>query len=324
MITRRQCLLGFSAAAFLRGANMTSIERVHHALKGEDVDRAPFTFWHHFLDETKPAADHAKSTLAFHERYRTDLVKVMSDYAFPKPLSAWYELKMQENPYPRQLEALASIRQGLAGKALFVETIFNPWNVAEKLSSKKAVSTLMKEQPQKLLDALEAIAKSEASHARKAVQAGASGIFLAIANAQPGVMTEAEYVKFSEPFDRMVLAAVRSAPLNVLHLHADTAYGDKLYLNRFTGAWPAAAINYTQYAGVPIAALRKQYAGVLMAGLDERKYRKLEVAELKREAGAARAAAGKKFILAPGCSVPNDSTAEELSRLPKLLGALVS
>ncbi len=28
-----------------------------------------------------------------------------------------------------------------------------------------------------------------------------------------------------------------------------------------------------------------------------------------------------EFILMPGCSVPNDSTPEELARLPKVLGA---
>ena len=37
--------------------------------------------------------------------------------------------------------------------------------------------------------------------------------------------------------------------------------------------------------------------------------------------GAAAKAAGPKFILTPGCSVPNDSTPAELSRLPEALGA---
>jgi hypothetical protein len=36
---------------------------------------------------------------------------------------------------------------------------------------------------------------------------------------------------------------------------------------------------------------------------------------------AAAQAAGPKYILTPGCSVPNDSTADDLSRLPQVLGA---
>ena len=42
-------------------------------------------------------------------------------------------------------------------------------------------------------------------------------------------MTREDYRKFCEPFDRMVLKAAASAPLNVLHLH-----GDKVYLDLFT------------------------------------------------------------------------------------------
>ncbi len=58
-----------------------------------------------------------------------------------------------------------------------------------------------------------------------------------------------------------------------------------------------------------------------MAGLDERKYRGLSDGDLKDQKTSAQAAAGPKFILAPGCSVPNDSTDDELLRLPKLLRA---
>jgi|SRR5207302_6194430 len=82
--------------------------------------------------------------------------------------------------------------------------------------------------------------ESEARHAKKAVATGAAGIFLAIANAQDGILSEADYAKFSEPFDRMILQAVNTAPLNTLHLH-----GDKVYLQRFFKGWPAAAINYS-------------------------------------------------------------------------------
>lgn len=301
---------------------MSSTERVDHALRGEDADRTPFTFWHHFLDEAKPPEDHARSTLAFHEQFHTDLVKVMSDYPYPKPAGAWYEPKLQQNPFPRQLQALELIRSGLGGKAYFVETIFNPWNVAEKLSSKAEVAAMMHDKPQKLLDALEVIAKSEASHAKRAVAAGASGILLAVANAQAGVMSEPEYVKFSEPFDKIVLAAVRSAPLNVLHLHSDEKFGDKLYMDRFFTGWPATAINYSLYTHIEMSDLRTKYSGVITAGLNERTYRTLSAGDLKQQWIRAKAAAGKKFILTPGCSVPNDSSDEELLRLPRLFGAI--
>jgi uroporphyrinogen decarboxylase len=196
-----------------------------------------------------------------------------------------------------------------------VETIFNPWNQAEKTSSKEEVQRLKREKPQALLDRLEIIAKSEAAHARRAVQAGAAGVFLAIANAGDGILTREEYIRFSEPFDRMVLDAVKSAPLNILHLH-----GKKIHLDRFTQGWPVAAINYSHATtGVPLAEFRRRYSGVIMGGIDEVNYRKLGEAELKQQAEAARKAAGPRFILAPGCSVPDDTPDEEMLRLTRVL-----
>src|SRR5262249_475206 len=153
--------------------------------------------------------------------------------------------------------------------------IFNPWNVAEKLSSRKQVLELKQSKPQRLLDTLEVIAKSEANHAKRAIQVGAAGIFLSIANAQAGLLAEPDYAKFSEPFDRMILQAVNSAPLNVLHLHSDAEFQDKLYIDRFYQGWPATVMNYSLHTGIGIGQVRRKYDGVLMAGLDERNYRKL-------------------------------------------------
>jgi uroporphyrinogen decarboxylase len=192
-LTRRRFLATSAAAlaaeavltpATLRGAALSARARVDRALSGQDVDRPPISLWHHFGLEKEGPVRHAQATLAFHRDYRTDLVKVMSDFPFPKPAGSWHEVRVLDDPFPEQIRALTAIRDGLQRSAHFVETIFNPWNVAEKLSSPAAVKELAAEQPQRLLDVLEAIATSEATHARRAMNAGASGIFLAIANAQ--------------------------------------------------------------------------------------------------------------------------------------------
>ena len=317
MISRRNFVLASAAAVTLRGASMTSRERVDRALAGNEVDRVPFSFWYHFLDAAKPGEDHARSTLAFHDKFHTDLVKVMSDYPYPKPKAEWYALREEKNPFPQQIVALEKIRDGLARQAYFVETLFNPWKVAENLSSVEEVRKLQHEKPQALLDALEVIAKSEANHARRAIAAGAAGVFVSIANANDGYQTQADYAKFSEPFDKMIFDAVRSAPLNILHLH-----GDKVYLDRFYRGWSARAINYSAHGtGVSVAKVREQYRGVILAGLDEVNYRKLDDSSLEQQLSTAKKAAGPMFILTPGCSVPNESTDQELLRLPNLLKA---
>ena len=319
----RRCFFSVAAGSLIARINlpaetrMSSRERVERALEGRDVDRTPFSFWHHFGLQKEPPERFIQATLDFHARFKTDLVKVMSDFPYPQPAGKWYDLREEANPFPAQIQALTAIRQSLGRQAYFIETIFNPWKVAENLSSTQEVLRLKEENPQRLLDALEVITKSEANHARRAVAAGASGIFLAIANAQDGVLSQDDYAKFSEPFDRRVLEATAQAPLNTLHLH-----GDRVYLHRFYKGWAASVINYSvQGTHVPISSVRKQFSGVLMGGLDEERFRSLSSETLRSQYESARKEAGKRFILAPGCSVPNDSTDAELLQVPHILGA---
>jgi uroporphyrinogen decarboxylase len=317
MLSRRHFLSLAATAAAAAPSKLSPKERVDRVLRGQDVDRPPFTFWHHFGLQKFPGARHSRATVEFHRKFRTELVKVMSDFPYPKPAGKWYELKVLGNPFPEQLEALALIDQELGGKVYFIETIFNAWSQATKISSKEEVMKMKRENPRQLLEALQAIAESQANHAKRAIAAGASGVFLAIDNAQDGVLSQQDYARFSEPFDRLILDAVSGAPLNTLHLH-----GDKVYLDRFVTGWRASVINYSHVGtGVGIAQMRAKYNGVIMGGLDERRYRTLDAAQLKAQYESARAAAGNKLILTPGCSVPDDSKDAELARLPELLGA---
>jgi len=275
-------VLASTAASGCASRKLGSKERVDRALKGVGVDRPPFSFWCNFRLQKLPGDRHAAATLDFHRRLRAGLVKVMSDFPYPKAAGQWYELRVEENPHPEHLRTLKIIRDGLAGQAHFVETLFNP---------------------------------CEINHARRAVSLGASGIFLSVANAQDGILSRADYAKFSAPFDRMILEAVQGAPLNVLDLHQD-----KVYLDLFYAGWPAAAINYSSHAmGVGMGEVRSHYSGVLMGGLDEVNFRTLTAARMKEQWQAAQQAAGRRFILAPGCSVPDDKTDEELLRLVNLL-----
>src|SRR5216684_4353332 len=96
---RRDFLRTTAVAAIglqLRGeAALSHKERVDRAMAGKDLDRPPFTLWHHFGLPTAEA--HAARTLEFHRAYRTDLVKVMSDFPYPQPAGKWHQLKVESN-----------------------------------------------------------------------------------------------------------------------------------------------------------------------------------------------------------------------------------
>jgi uroporphyrinogen decarboxylase len=190
--------------------------------------------------------------------------------------------------------------------------------VAQKLSSKEEVLRLKEENPQALLDALDVITRSEINHARRvlAIQ-GVAGILYSVANANRAEMAPADYDKFSRPFDKRFLEAIGETKLTFLHLHVQPGYLE--FFRDFT----APVINYSLHvSGIPMAEVRSQFPSwVIAGGIDEVNYRTLTSGDLRRQWQAAAQAAGRKFLLTPGCSVPNDSTAEELARLPDLLHA---
>ena len=296
------------------GAELSSIERVDRAVAGRDVDRPPFSFWHHF--GLKTPEEHAQRTIEFHRLYRTDIVKVMSDFPYPKPAGKWYELEVVDNPFPQQIRALELVRDGLRGKAYFIETVFNPWNVAEKLSSKDEVRKLKETDPGALLHALDVITESQIRYAKRAFRAGASGVLFSVANANETELPLADYVQFSRPSDKKFLAGIAGAKLNILHLHVKPAYLDQFQDFTFP------ILNYSdQVSGIPFHTVRSQYpSAVLAGGIDEVNYKSLTPDQIRAQWKATAEAAGPKFILTPGCSVPNDTSPTELARLPSVLG----
>jgi uroporphyrinogen decarboxylase len=325
MMNRRSFLFSAAAGAYVTAAHpilgqtakqkpLTRKERVDRALAGRDVDRPPFTHWHHFGPQS--AEVHAKATLDYHWKYKTDIVKVMSDFPYPKPEGNWYELKVLDNPFPDQIRALELIKEGLNGDAYILETAFNPWQVAVKLSSKEEVLRLQQENPQRLLDALDVITKSHINHAKRAFGAGASGILFSIANAKRDELSPADYAKFSAPFDKRFFEATSNAKLSFLHLHWENEYVDQ-----FVG-FKAPVVNWSvQTSGVQVSTVRNKFSQTIATGIDEVKYKDLTPEQIRGQWQSASNAAGAKFILTPGCSVPNDSTDEELSRLPQVIGA---
>ena len=102
---------------------MTGKQHVDRALKGQDVDRTPFTYWHHFGLENFPGERLAEATLAFHRQFHIDLVKAMSDYPFPKPAGKWHELKVVNNPFPRAIAGAGADSRRPARPSLFCREI---------------------------------------------------------------------------------------------------------------------------------------------------------------------------------------------------------
>src|ERR1700677_3117530 len=156
-------------------------ERFDRALRGQDLDRPPFTFYHHYKRPT--AQLEAQDHLEFHRTYNTDIVKVMNDFDYPQSKTGkWYQLKALDSPYPEQLNTLKLIRDGLDGDADFIDTIYGPYMTAmilfqsqpqfasqgksEEVKDEqiRSLHDFQKENPDGWHNALEAITQSTLNH----------------------------------------------------------------------------------------------------------------------------------------------------------------
>ena len=314
-------------------ATLTHKQRVDRALRGQDLDRPPFTFYHHYK---RPSAQlEAQDHLEFHRTYHTDIVKVMNDFDYPQSTTGrWYELKPLDSPFPDQLATLRFVRDGLDGDAYFIDTIYGPYMTAMILFQSqpqfanlrksedvedaqiKSLHEFQQQNPDAWHSALEAITQSTISHIRHTKDIGTSGALVSIFNAESKFGSVADYERNSRPYDKRVFDALADTKLSVLHLH----YLERQYLDQFKD-FNAPVIQYSvKTSGIPIADVREQYSQPIAGGVDEIDFEKLTIPEMRTQWTEARKEAGAKYIAAPGCSVPNSSTPEELARFPRSLG----
>jgi len=114
-----------------------------------------------------------------------------------------------------------------------------------------------------------------------------------------------------------VLTALADTRLTLLHLHTL----EKPYLDQFRG-FQAPVINYSvKTSGIPITEVREIYSQPIAGGVDEVDFDRLTTEEIRKQWTLAREQAGSKYIITPGCSVPDASTDAELARMVKAVGA---
>jgi uroporphyrinogen decarboxylase len=313
-------------------ARLSHKERIDRALRGEDVDRPPFSIWHHYK---RPTAElEAQDHLEFHRRYDTDFVKVMNDFDYPRSKTGkWYELEPLQTPYPEQLRTLELVRDGLHGDAYFIDTLYGPYMTAMLLLAAepefagkkggedrtdviKSIHDFQKENTSGWEQAMEAITQSTIYHIRRSQEIGCSGTLVSIFNATSKFGSVADYERYSKPYDKRVLAALADTKLTLLHLHTL----ERPYLDQFKD-FQAPVINYSvKTSGIPIAEVRKEYSQAIAGGVDEVDFDKLTTEEIRKQWTLAREQAGSKYIITPGCSVPDASTDAELARMSRAVG----
>ena len=113
----------------------------------------------------------------------------------------------------RQIECLRRlIGAGAGDEVPFIQTIFSPLAQAKNLAGQERLIVHLRQAPRACKPALEIITETTLRFIEAAKATGIAGIYYAVQLANYGLLSEAEYREFGEPYDRRILEAVeRSA-----------------------------------------------------------------------------------------------------------------
>lgn len=315
---------------------MTSRERVWAALKGAPVDRPPVSFWGHAYHRESTAEALADATL---ERWREgpwDWVKLNPRkhyhvepwgvrYAYSgvpdeKPVLSEWPIreatdwaKVTPQPHDQgalgeQLEAVRLVRRALPADVPLIQTVFTPLAVlGEMTETPEELAAHMRSHPEFVRQALEAVTTTYERYARAVIAAGADGLFFATVDwASADYITAEDHRTWSRPFDLRVLSAVADAPFHVLHV-----CGSHNLLFELAD-YPVRAFSWasTDPTNPSLADALARVPGAVMGGISQAGslVQPAPEAALEEYRVALDQTGGRRWLVAPGCSIPPDAT----------------
>ncbi len=309
---------------------LSPFERVKLAVEGEAVDRLPVCFWHHFQPEGS-GRKLAEATFDFFvSKFQLDIAKLMPDIPYPFPRNSvksiedWRLIEPidERSRFLRQrIEAVRVLREMTGPLMPIVVTVFSP--LAELMyfaGDKSVVMQHARQHPSIVHEALNTVANNLRKQIEMVIDAGADGVFFALQGCTRSLMSEELYREIGRPYDLIALGGAMNGWLNILHIH-----GEKDLMFDSVLDYPVSVLNWSdRLAGPSLREARTKTSKCLMGGWHE--FGPLssgpEAAILKEAEDAVAQTNGRKFILANGCSVPDDTDHDLLDAARDLVETL--
>ncbi len=308
---------------------MNKRERVMAAIKGQPVDRVPFSMWLHDFTREYSAQALSQETLRLYRAYDWDFLKPQSrPYCFNElwgqefvsneraqfPIVTRYGVQRAEDiadlpavdasvgALAEQLEAYQQVRAAVGPDVPIVATIFAPLMVAGFMAENgpAEMRRLMSEAPEKLERGLQTIADALAQHTRRCIEGGMDGIFYATTAATCAQMTPEQFERFQTPFDLQVLEAAQGAPFNIVHM-----CGDGILADQFV-KYPVDVFSWATSPGNPsLMEMHNKTGRAVLGGLPGKPaFGNMTPSEIQAHARRSLDEMGGRYhLLGPDCSV---------------------
>lgn len=327
---------------------MTERDRVLAAMRGHSVDRPPISFWGHVYHRESSAADLVDHTVERWERFRWDWIKLnprkhyhVEDwgvrYRYPgepdvKPALESFPVRdpadwdrVWEIPHDRgalgeQLEAVRLLRARVPATVPILATVFTPLAILGELTEPPAaLREHLGSAPARVERALENVTRVFERFVRELMRAGADGIYLATVDwGCRRFMSPEDLRRWSRPYDLRLLAAAGPSPFHVLHVCKDDCL-----LFEFAD-YPVGAFSWDALAPAnpSLAEGLARLPGAVMGGIAHEGALQSHDPEavLEQYRRALAETGGRRWLVAPGCSIPPHSPESVLAALRDEVG----
>jgi uroporphyrinogen decarboxylase len=264
------------------GSKMNKKELVRLALLSQPVPRPPASFWFHFPQDEFYGDASVQAHLRFYRETNVDFVKLQNEhkYTVESPLRTaadWADVRKASASVPFQrdlIEELKRVLDAIGDEVFVIVTMHGVFASAfhatrapeESFSHGNPVVAHLREKPEAVSSALDAISDSIAEFSLACLDAGADGIYYAALGGEEYRFTEEEFLTYIKPYDLKVMNAIMPhAEFNVLHVCKDRVrlplYAD----------YPGHVVNWSVHEqNLDIHAGRALFKRPILGGMDYR------------------------------------------------------
>ncbi len=281
----------------------------------------PAAFFLHF----PPEFHFGQASVAKHSEYfrytDMDLVKIQFERAFPslpaiqKP-EDWVKVpRLGVDYFEGQLKAVEGLVQALKSEAVVVVTLYSPFMCAGQITGNDLLIQHLQQDPEAVKKGMDAVTDSLLTFVRACVDLGVDGFYASTQGGESGRFDDPGIFDSAiKPYDLTVMNEInQTCQFNILHV-CDYAlpYDD---FSRFLD-YPGDVVSSPLHLGgeaLTMQAAADLFGRPYMGGLERLGVLATGTPEqVKHETEAVLRAAPKRFILGADCTVPSDTSWDNL------------